>query len=104
MRKIVDKIEISIEDVNKYIKLSIDSTSAESMLNSILNNTQSNANESTLSSIADKVLDRIAKASKESEEFRLYLVNTYIKPEYRSDEYSWNIDTGRNILEISKDE
>lgn len=104
MRKIVDKIEITSEDLKKYIELTSNSSAANNIINTLLNMSYTDVNEKILSFVVDKALKNLGDSSKELEDFRLYLINTYVKPEYQTDDYNWYIDTGRCILEISKDE
>lgn len=105
MRKIVDYIDISEEDMKKYIEISLEFSSVSSSMNTLLSiKPEIELNKDVLDNLVDNVIARLEKVTKKHEEFRLYLVNTYIKPEYQTKEYSWNIDTGRRVIEISKDE
>lgn len=105
MRKIVDYIDISEEDMKKYIEISLEFSSVSSSMNTLLSvKPEIELNKDVLDNLVDNVIARLEKVTKKHEEFRLYLVDTYIKPEYQTEEYSWNIDTGRQVIEISKDE
>lgn len=105
MRKIVDYIDISEEDMKKYIEISLEFSSVSSSMNTLLSvKPEIELNKDVLDNLVDNVIARLEKVTKKHEEFRLYLVDTYIKPEYQTEEYSWNIDTGRQVIEISKNE
>lgn len=105
MRKIVDYIDISEEDMKKYIEISLEFSSVSSSMNTLLSvKPDIELNKDVLDNLVDNVIARLEEVTKKHEEFRLYLVDTYIKPEYQTKEYNWNIDTGRQVIEISKNE